>query len=1019
MRPLTAARVEIGLAGFRGGAARRQLIAAVSCALLAGAPATAQEQRGAIEGVVRDAQGLAVPGVAVLARHEAGPAIEVVTQHSGTYRFAALPPGRYEISAHLAGFAPARVVNIDLALGVQLTIDLILEPAGVDEAVEVVRPSPLVAVTQSARATSLRDEDVEKMPRGRDFTSLAVQVPGANDEQKLGGISIDGSSGAENRIVIDGVETTNTWVGTPGQFLVTDLVEELQVKSSGYSAEYGGSTGGVLNVITKSGGNAWHGEALLYWSGDALDAAPRPALRLAPDDPARAEYVTYPEDDYDQIEPGFTLGGPIVRDRLWIFGGYVPSFRPLDRTVTFLADGTTGTFRQDLRRHHAAANLSAQLDSRWRVKAAFSTGWQSQTGLLPALDGTGNPDADYSIDEINPNYSTSASLDYSPSPWALLSGRAGYFFRNIYDEGVYRGDRYEYITSSVGVPGVPPEYQQSRGYANVPTNTSRDRGEGPRLAAQIDGTVYFPAAGQHQLKAGVQFDRIGLDALAGGTGNQVFVFWGQSFAGGSRGPFGWYGLFSSDRLPNRSFVTLGDAAVNNVGIFLQDAWTIGRRLTIHAGLRTENEHVPSLSTDPRVPNTAIHYGFADKLAPRLGFAWDATGDGRTKVYGSWGVFYDITKLELSFFFGGSSSVVHAFTLDSGDIGAIVDDPDCPPACPGTLISTSGGTILLNDPDDNQIDPGLRQTRLQEAVLGLEREIAPNLSVEARYVHKQIDRAVEDTGTLDAQSNGRFTIGNPGFGRVASFYPFGGTSPLPLPKAKRDYDALEVGLDRRLSGGWAARASYTWSRLHGNYSGLAHSDEDGRVAPNVGGSFDYPVMSFDETGTPVYGVLATDRTHQVKTHLLADFPTGTSVGVRWLGASGIPRTRQAAFDLPQNDGRFIQVPVMYRGRNSDGPLPFASQLDLYVQHQIRLGERLRLTLSANAINLLNQSAGTSYYPNELFQRQAIVVDETEFFYQGIDTQALIAEQEPVRDARFLMDSGYQAPRTVRLGIKLGF
>jgi hypothetical protein len=422
--------------------------------------------------------------------------------------------------------------------------------------------------------------------------------------------------------------------------------------------------------------------------------------------------------------------------------------------------------------------------------------------------------------------------------------------------------------------------------------------------------------------------------------------------------------------------------------------------------------VPSLSPDPRIPKSAIHFGFADKVAPRFGVAWDATGDGKTKVYGSWGVFYDITKLQLSFGFGGINLVAYWYTLDDGDISAIVDNPDCPPACPGRLFrGPEGTTILLNDPNRNGIDPGIGQMRLEEAVVGAEREIASNLSVTARYIHKQLDRALEDIGTRDAQGSEVYTIGNPGFGRAATSYPSGAASPVPLPRAKRDYDAVEVGLDRRMSGHWSARLSYTWSRLHGNYSGLAQSDEDGRVEPNVGGNFDYPLMSFDEQGEPVYGVLATDRTHQMKVHLLFDLPFGTSIGARWFGATGIPRTREAAF-LPG-------FPVMYEGRGSDGRLPFLSQLDLYVQHQIRLGKRFRLTLSANAINLLNQGTATSYYQNELFSGQAVSVDEAQVYSEGVDTQALIGEQGLVRDARFLMDSAFQAPRAIRLAVKLGF
>jgi hypothetical protein len=984
----------------------------VGVALVAALPVPAQEQHAAIEGIVRDAQATAVPGVAVLARSTTGLGVETVTGAAGVYRFATLPPGRYELVARLSGFRPARVVNIDLRLGHQLQIDVRLEPAGPDETVEVVSESPLVVVTQSVHATNLRGDEIDKMPRGRDFTSLATQAAGVNYEAKLSGFSIDGSSSAENRVVIDGVETTDTWVGIPGQYLATDFVEELQVKSSGYSAEYGGSTGGVLNAITKTGSNGWHGDALLYWSSDALDASPRPTLRLNPSDSSRAEYVTYAEDAYHQLEPGFTLGGPIVRDKLWFFAGYVPSLRPRDRSVTFLADGSSGAFRQDLRRHHAAANLTAQLGPRWRAKAAFSMGRQEQLGRLPALDGSSNPAADYSIDDIYPNRSVSGSVDFTPSSRLFLSLRGGYFFNDFYNEGVYRGDRYVYQTSSIGFPGVPPEHQHARLYANVPTNYAVDRGQGPHLSIQLDGTLFFSAAGEHQVKGGVQLDRLGLDALDGNTGNVINFFWGQGFAG-SRGAFGYYRLTSNNLFPNLGSISQGDATVTNLGLFLQDAWTIGKRLTLHLGLRTENEDVPSLSPDPRVPKTAIHFGFGDKLAPRAGFAWDATGDGRTKLYGSWGVFYDITKLGLSFSFGGLSAVAHWYTLDTGDIGAIVDNPSCPPACPGSLIRSVDFVVPVNDPDDNRIDPGLEQMRLQEVVLGVERELAPNLSVTARYVHKQLDRAVEDVGTLDAQQSEIYTIGNPGFGRAARFYPAGGETALPFPSAVRDYDAFEIGLDRRMTGHWSARVSYILSRLYGNYSGLAQSDEDGRVSPNVGRNFDYPLMSFDERGEPVYGVLATDRTHQLKAHLLFDLPFGTSLGASFFGASGLPRTRQAQF-IPGNSFQ-----VMYQGRNSDGRLPFLSQLDLHLQHQFRLGARVRLTLSANLINALDQGTATNYYPWELFTGQAVDVDETQFYASGVDTQALIAGQGLVRDARFLMDSGYQAPRSIRLGVKLGY
>ena len=428
-------------------------------------------------------QGGVLPGAAVAVSNENGLALEIVTDAAGGYRYPALPPGRYQMAARLDGFDTARVADVALVLGAQLTIDLTLRPAGVAERVEVVAGSPRLAITQATRATSLSSEVFERLPRGRDFTSVAAYAPGANDERKAGGIAIDGSTGAENRVMIDGMETTDTWLGTPGQYLATDFVEEVQVKSSGYSAEYGGSTGGVLNVVTNSGSNDWHGQALLLFSGDALDAGPRPTLRLVPSDITRAEYVTYPEDDYTQVEPGFTLGGPVVRDRAWFFAGYVPSLRSTDRTLTFLGESTPATFSQRARRHYAAANVSAQFGPRWRTKVAFSSGRDVQRGLLPVQDGTGNPAADYSVDEIVPNYSASASADYMPSGRAYLSARAGYFFRDSFNEGVYEGDQFVYRTSSQNLPGVPPEFQQPRGFTNVPSNDSRDRARGPHFSA--------------------------------------------------------------------------------------------------------------------------------------------------------------------------------------------------------------------------------------------------------------------------------------------------------------------------------------------------------------------------------------------------------------------------------------------------------------------------------------------------------------------------------------------------------
>jgi hypothetical protein len=1002
----------------------RYLAALVAVALLVALPAVAQEQRASIEGVVKDAQGGAVVGATVVARMASaletrgervyGAGVEVVTDASGTYRFASLIPGRYEIAANLSGFAPAKVQNIDLRLGQQLNINLTLQPGGVAETVQVVAESPLIAITQSARATSIRGDEIDKMPKGRDFVTLVTQASGANMEAKSGtnAIMIDGSSGGENRWILDGAESTDMVHGSQGKTMVTDFVDEVQVKSSGYTAEYGGSTGGVINVLSKSGSNQWRGDALLYYQSEALESDPRPSLRLKPTNDRESEYITYPKDEYDRWEPGFTLSGPIVRDKVWFFAGYIPQIRPLDRTVTFKSDGSTGTFPRDYRSNLLSSNVTAQLGPQFRVRGAYNLSNEKYEGTLPAQDGSGNPKANYAVNDVYPNWSTSMTIDYTPSNKLFMSLRGGYSFSDYYTEGVYDKDRVLYSGSSVGIPGVPAEWQQVNGYSNVPTNSGNIRNKQKRFQLQYDTTFFFSGGGEHQLKAGAQMDKIGLDVLSGELGNLVRVYWNQSLSG-SRGTYGRYQVRSNDPLPQQGFITQGDVSTTNIGLFLQDSWTIGRRLTLNLGLRTENEKVPTfVPGDPSVPKYAIEWGFGKKLAPRAGFAWDVQGDGKTKVYGSWGIFYDIFKLQMPLgSFGGDKWLEYYYTLDNADLSTIIDNPNCPPSCPGTL--QRGPIDFRHVSLGGYIDPELKPMQMQEFVVGGERELASNLSVSARYVHKWLVRAIDDTGSVDADQNEIYVIANPGESLTATAYSFtDGSGTVPLPKPKRNYDGVELALNKRMSNNWSGRVSYLWSRLYGNYSGLSQTDENGRMSPNVGRLYDYPLMMFGQDGQPVFGVLATDRPHQFKAQFLYDFPFGLSAGLNWFGASGLPRTREMGF-LPPND-----FPVNYLGRNSDGRLPFYSQADLYAQYRLTLGQRSAVTFSVNVINLLDQKTANNYYPTEDYG--AGVDGDQDAFYRGqLNFQTLAQQQGVLTDARFLKDNGYQGVRAIRFGLKFSF
>ncbi len=174
----------------------------------------------------------------------------------------------------------------------------------------------------------------------------------------------------------------------------------------------------------------------------------------------------------------------------------------------------------------------------------------------------------------------------------------------------------------------------------------------------------------------------------------------------------------------------------------------------------------------------------------------------------------------------------------------------------------------------------------------------------------------------------------------------GTAVGPFPKAVRDYDALELTVDKRLSNRWSARASYTISRLYGNYPGLSQTDENGRTSPNVGRSFDYPLMAFDGRGDVVLGRLPTDRPHQFKVQANYELPFGTLLGINEYVASGIPVTREAAAIAGSS------FPIQYLGRLSDGRTPTISQTDFTASHSFRLGAR-SVVVGMDIINLFDQ------------------------------------------------------------------
>jgi hypothetical protein len=980
---------------------RARTLAALIAVVLFALPLAAQEQRGSIEGVIKDASGAVLPGVTVQAKSAAG-TFSSVTDAQGIYRFPSLVPGQYDVNATLQGFLPAKTERVMLSLGQVLKVDMAMQLAGVTESVQVTAESPLIDVKQSAVGATIHQDLIDRVPKGRDFTSLVTLAPGASQESRGGGISIDGASGSENRYFIDGVDTTNLQTGVSGKNFLTDFIDQIQVKSSGYAAEFGGSTGGVVNVISKSGTNLFRGEVGTYFTGDSMCCDERPTQRLVLTGENRDEYVTFPEDQYSRWEPFGQIGGPIAQNKLWFYAGVTPQIESTERTVTFRSNQQTDTFKSDETTTYYSGNLTGQLTEGLRTRVAANYGRYSQDGRLPAKDGSSNFRTNFAgLGQKKPNLGVNGTVDYVASNNLFFNAKANYLAYNTIDSGVPSDN---WITFSSGSNGLFPGATniQPSGYNSVLTNRASVKDLFQRIGFSADTTYYANAGGQHTFKGGVQFERIRNDVFNAEQAPHISFYWDQSrTALDGRIVRGTYGTYSY-----RQFGTIGDVHVNNLGLFIQDNWTISNKLTLNLGIRTEREEIPSYVEGLK----GIKFSFGDKFAPRAGFAYDLQGNGKWKAFGSWGVFYDIMKLELPRgSFGGDKWIEHYYTLDTLDYLSIGQGGS---NFPGTFIEDVNFRIPSNDPscpECGAIDPSLKPMRQQELVGGIEHELNPTLSLGVRYVHKQIDRGIEDVGVLVPGLGEVFYIANPGEGVATNILASECPSCPSMPKVKRDYDAVELKLEKRFSSRWSGNANYTYSRLYGNYSGLASSDENGRTAPNVNRFFDSLAMAFGSDGKPVFGLLNTDRPHALKLSGFYQLPTNTSLGLAFQVKSGIPISRVTNMQS--------STPIFFAGRLSDGRTPVFSETNLQVQQDIRLVGRTRAQILVNVINLFDQDTTLDVFRNYL--RDTVPITDPDFF-DGFDIEQILAARPSLRkDPRFLKASAFQGARSIRVGFKLTF
>jgi hypothetical protein len=557
------------------------LLAAVAVAL-SGVALFGQETTAGLQGTVKDASGAVVANAHVVVRGTTLAGDKALdTDATGYYRFANLPPGVYSVQISAKGFKTVKREGLALEIGHVPTVDIILEVGTSSEVVEVTSSAPVIDVTTTTNQTNLTHDVLLDTPHGYSFQSVIQYAPMARAEPLSGGMGgtggalpgstgngynsgfmIGGAADSESAYLVEGQDTEDISGGASRAQVPFEFIQEVQVKTSGIEAEHGGALGGVVNVVMKKGGNGYHGSFFGSYESDAMDGSPNGTLRYDPtptvNSQGEADIQTYipKKDHFRYVQPGFNVGGPIVKDRLWFFTGFAPFFSSTARTVNFgpsdcfnpsspifntCPNATLGrqVFTQDLQQYYGVARLDATLTQKIRVFASWLYQYERESGVnLPAPDsiasqgllntGIGNesgiftPLTSYShgLGFSQPNSTYNVGADISLTPKIVSTTRFGFFFNNYHDFGwPTSGVDLSFSAGPVTPTGVvkdnagnayPAALLLPGGTTTAPHKTGFTEFNASKHDQFNEDVAFFKSGwwGTHNIKAGYQFNRL-------------------------------------------------------------------------------------------------------------------------------------------------------------------------------------------------------------------------------------------------------------------------------------------------------------------------------------------------------------------------------------------------------------------------------------------------------------------------------------------------------------------------------
>ncbi|MFQ6371598.1 TonB-dependent receptor [Shewanella sp. YIC-542] len=884
----------------------------------------------------------------------------------GNFRFAKLPFGVYEVTIFKGDTVVAKD-SVAVSLGVNANAQFDIQAAQNIEVLSVVgaRINP-VDLTTADSGLTINKDSIDMMPVARDFTSIALLAPGTvSGDGKFGsGASFGGSSVAENSCYINGLEVTNTSRGLGCSSVPFEFYKEFQVKTGGYSAKFGRTTGGVMNAVTKSGSNDWEFGASAHW---------RPAALAAEGQYSRGNggigtiFRDTRNDEYDLKDYTVSASGPLIQDTLFIYALVNPrdlqdnytdysgkaAYSPVNSYVKNSATGSDNLFwgaklDWNITDNHALS-LFAYSDRSDTTSESFEYKPESQQigksigtttlkrgGEAKSITYNGTITEDLSITamygEIKANYTNIPGNLDCPT---VADSRTD----------ILESD----IISSCGPGGAYGD--------NVDTNKQ----------TRVDIEYYL---GDHLLKAG--YDKQKRDTMhtsAPITGHS-WTYSTLKDNGAIQGNGGPIYMNNSgapmDIVQDRIFDGGGAFSSDLTAYYLEDNWQVTDSLMLQLGLRKdkfENAGVTGL----------VFSSFDTDIAPRLGFTWDVMGDGASKLFGTYGRYYLPVPNNTNYRSASGVSDTTTYYTFTGH-----DETGAPT---GLTPINGGNSTVVNSIPNPTIQEAYQSEEAEpfakdEYILGYQQQLTESTTASIKGIYREVASALDDyCGDLASQST--CTILNPG--KSATWQLDNDGDSIPDAGSRRTYSAAEIGLPKAENTYKAIETqlqynhddlhltfTYTWSKSEGNFEGAVKSDI-GQADPGVTQDFDFPALM-----DGAYGYQANDRRHVFKLFGTYDVTDDLSLGFNSVLSSGRPLS---AFGqgYPSNDphlyGSYGDTFYLYTGQcpdsNGSGDCQQEEKIYDYVSRGTvgRTPWNFRVDLSANyqfTLNAVDMMASVKVY-----------------------------------------------------------